>query len=125
MVVRKNHWLEVAEVVDSLRMVPRVFLAACFAWTVYITQFLLIWYTHLDKESRGLETSGFASVVFLSVFGFLKLVYDTYSHYGRDWNGVATATTTTAVTTTVAGPPPVSVPVVQPVVPPAPSGTAP
>jgi hypothetical protein len=80
--------LKFAESFDALRIIPRLFLAACFIWTMDITHVLLNWYMHLPKEERGLEASGFASVVFLSVFGFMKLVYDTYAHSGRDWTKV-------------------------------------
>ncbi len=77
------HW---AEIVDSFRVFPRLFLIGCFLWTVQVTHWLLSWYTHLPKEDRGLEVSGFASVVFVAVLGFLRLVYSTYSDAGRDWN---------------------------------------
>lgn len=82
----KAHWLDVAETFDSWRVVPRLFLVACFGWTIGITHELLHWYIALPAPQRGLEASGFASVVFLSVSGFLKLVFDCYSKHGRDWN---------------------------------------
>lgn len=89
--------LQWAEVVDSWRVFPRLFLAGCFYWTVQVTHDLLVWYTALPKDDRGIEASGFASVALLGVLGFLKLVYSTYSAAGRNWNG----------------PPPESVPTVQ------------
>ena len=87
-----------AEVVDAWRVFPRLFLMGCFYWTVKVTHDLLIWYTMLPKEDRGLEASGFASVALLGVLGFLKLVYSTYSAAGRSWSG----------------PPPEAVPTVPP-----------
>lgn len=94
------HW---AETVDRFRVVPRLFLTACFLWTVWVSHSLLGWYMHLPKEERGLEASGFASVVFLTVFGFLKLVYETYARTAQDWNQIQT-TTATVTTTTPATP---------------------
>lgn len=96
----KIHALHWAEVIDSWRVVPRLFLLACFLWTVGITHSLLHWYTTLPKDERSLEASGFASVVFLGVFGFLKVVYDRYASTSRDWNANQ-ATTTVATVTTV------------------------
>lgn len=94
----KQSFMHVAEVIDGWRVFPRLFLAACLIWTMDITHILLAWYTKLPSAERSLEASGFASIVFLAVFGFLKLVYDTYAKTGRDWT--ATSTATTSVTTT-------------------------
>jgi hypothetical protein len=62
----------------------------------------LIWYFHLTATERGLEASGFASVVFLTVFGFLRLVYTTYAATGRDWNAAPPSVTTSSTSTTTA-----------------------
>jgi hypothetical protein len=91
------HW---AEIIDSWRIFPRLFLIGCFLWTVEVTRWLLEWYTMLPKEDRGIEASGFASIVFVAVLGFLKLVYTTYAQTGRDWSQVATSTTTVTATAT-------------------------
>src|SRR4051812_46654402 len=90
------HW---AETIDSYRIFPRLFLIGCFFWTIQITHWLLKWYTTLPREERSIEASGFASVVFVAVLGFLKLVYQTYSDAGRSW-GSPPATTQTVVATT-------------------------
>lgn len=100
--MNKPRWLDWAEAIDSWRIFPRVFLCACFLWTLDISHLLLRWYMALPKEDRGIEASGFASVVFLTVFGFMKLVYETYSKNGRDWNSVPATTTTVASMTTTA-----------------------
>ncbi len=98
--VKMLHW---AEAIDSYRVFPRLFLCGCFLWTVEVTHWLLRWYTTLPKEERSIEASGFASVVFVAVLGFLKLVYSTYSDAGRNWGG-APATTQTVVATTTSTP---------------------
>jgi hypothetical protein len=80
---------------------------------VAVTHSLLVWYMAMPKDERGLEASGFASVVFVTVTGFLKLVFDNYARNGRDWNSQPISTTTTATTqstTTI----PANVPVVNP-----------
>jgi hypothetical protein len=103
--VNKQRALDWAELIDSYRIYPRLFLAACFFWTVEITHILLNWYMSLPKEERGLEASGFASVVFVTAFGFLKLVYQTYSDAGRDWSQQIATHTSTSTQTTVVTPP--------------------
>lgn len=85
--MNKLDWLHSAELFDSWRIVPRLFLLACFIWAVTITGDLLRWYMELPAAQRGYEASGFASVVFLAVMGFLKMVYQTYADSSRDWNG--------------------------------------
>lgn len=92
------HW---AEAIDRYRVFPRAFLVGCFLWTVEVTRWLLEWYTMLPKEDRGIEASGFASIVFVAVLGFLKLVYQTYSDAGQPWNAPSSTQTTVATTTTV------------------------
>lgn len=104
--MNKNAVLDIAEVFDSWRVVPRVFLAASFTWCVYLTDRLVGWYIHLPHAERGVEASGFASVVQIGVLAFLKLVFDRYSSTSRDWNdrpvaGTATSTTATVATTMV------------------------
>lgn len=81
----KLHWVELAETIDRLRVFPRAFLLSCFLWAVYLAYVLLNWYMALTPASRGLEASGFASVVFISVMTFLKMVYQTYSDAGPVW----------------------------------------
>jgi hypothetical protein len=96
--VNKEKGLHWAELIDSYRVFPRLFLLACFLWTLDMSYVLLKWYMHLPKDERGVEASGFASIAFLAVLGFLKLVYQTYSDAGRDWNAQPSSTSTTVMT---------------------------
>lgn len=98
---RMLHW---AEALDRYRVFPRLFLIACFTWAVDMSYYLLNWYVHLAKDERGLEASGFASIAFLAVLGFLKLVYQTYSDAGQSWGTPATQTTTQTLQTTTVQP---------------------
>ena len=97
--MNKDNWLDAAEVFDSWRVVPRIFMTACFFWVVYVTNILLGWYMGLPEHARGYEASGFASIVFIAIMGFLKLVFDTYSRHGRDWDAEPSMTATATVTT--------------------------
>lgn len=84
--MNKHRWLAWAEVFDSWRVVPRLFLAATLWWAIDITYRLVSWYTKLPSAERGFEASGFAAVALASVLAFLKLVFTEYSKNGRDWN---------------------------------------
>lgn len=83
--MNKEKWMHAAEVIDAMRVFPRLFLIACFAWNVWIAATLLEWYMALPKDDRSLEASGFASIVFLAIVGFTKLVYETYSRNSVNW----------------------------------------
>lgn len=96
----KQHWVEVAETVDRLRIFPRLFLLSCFAWAVYLAEILLRWYMALAPASRGLEASGFGSIVFVAVMTFLKMVYQTYSDAGPVWGPQPSSTTMAQTTVT-------------------------
>ncbi len=96
----KQQHLALAELIDSYRVFPRLFLLSCFIWTVAVGQQLLDWYTRLPSAERGIEATGFASVVFVGILGFLKLVYSTYSAAGRAWAAPGATTESTAVVTT-------------------------
>lgn len=100
----KPHWLELAEVIDGLRVFPRIFLAACFVWVVDTAWILIHWYIQLPAAERGIEASGFASAVLLGEMAFLRLVYTTYSENSRDWNQNSGRTTVSSVTTQVTNP---------------------
>jgi hypothetical protein len=96
----KQTHLALAELIDSYRIFPRLFLLSGFIWTVAVGQQLLVWYTALPSPERSIEATGFASVVFVGILGFLKLVYSTYSDAGRDWNASGSTVQSTATVTT-------------------------
>lgn len=100
-------WLQVAERIDSLRVFPRLFLVACFWWVVATTWFVLRWYTQLPLADQSVQASGLAAVTLSGQMVFLKLVYQTYSDAGRNWNQQQPTTSTTLVQqTTATGTPP-------------------
>jgi len=98
--VNKRAWLDWAELLDSYRVFPRLFLVSCFIWTVAASDLLLRWYMTLSADERGIEATGFASVVFLGIIGFLKLVYSTYSAAGRSWGPPSPSETTSTIVAT-------------------------
>jgi len=103
----KQKALHVAEVIDSWRVVPRLFFASYFGFWCWITMTLILWYIHLPSAERTLEASGFGGAIFTAATGFLKTIYDTYSKTSRDWNAqpMQTVTTVAASTTTTGSTP--------------------
>lgn len=97
--MNKRDWLAIAEVTDSLRVFPRLFLLGAFLWTVDSGYVILNFYMKLPAEARTLETSGAVFGMFTAILGFMKLVYDKYSDAGRSWGPPPTQITTTAVAT--------------------------
>lgn len=98
--MNKTRLLDWAELIDKLRIYPRLFLTACFIWTVWLSILLVHWYTTLPKEDRSLEATGFGSITFVAVLGFLKLVYQTYTDAGKDWSQQPSSTQTTVASST-------------------------
>jgi hypothetical protein len=104
--MNKSKWLAIAEIVDSLRVIPRIFLFISLAWAIQVTWDLIHWYTHLPTAERGIEATGFASVAFAGVLTYAKMVFSSYSANGRDWNATGASTSTVVATTTTQGPAP-------------------
>ena len=97
----KENWLKVAEVIDSLRVFPRLILAAYgyFVWD--ITHYILVWYTHEPPGARGIEESGTVAAIFTAVTGFAPWIFRIYSDGGRNWDTPPDRTSTTISTETV------------------------
>ncbi len=105
--MNKQAWIDAGEVFDTWRVIPRIFLGVCLIWTMHVGYILVYWYIRLPDASRGIEATGFGSAVFLTILGFLKLVYSTYSENGRNWElyhaGKPPSTTTETSKTTITG----------------------
>lgn len=101
---RKEEWLHIAETLDAIRLIPRVFLAICLTWTIWLTVYLVSWYCALPTAARGFEASGFGAAALWATFAFLNKVYDRYTAGGRDWSVQPAPASTTTTTTTGAAP---------------------
>lgn len=104
--VKKQWHLDFAEVIDSYRVFPRLFLLSSFLATMAFTVWVSRWYMQIPASARGLEATGFTSIAVTSFWTFLKLVYADYASKGRDWNARAnpTVTQTTLAQTTTTSP---------------------
>ena len=84
----KQKWLDWAEVFDSLRIVPRVFLFGFWTTTFIFIFYFSYWYFHFPANERGYEESGAMTGIILGLLKFGKDIWDTYAQNGRDWNSI-------------------------------------
>lgn len=78
--------LRIAEAVDSLRIFPRIVLAAYGYWTAHVTEQIVKWYLHLPPAERTAQVTAFVTVVLPGIFGLSCWVFKVYSVGGRDWD---------------------------------------
>lgn len=86
----KQVWLDAAEVIDSLRVVPRVVLFAYGYWMIHLTDSIVQWYVKLPAVERTAQVTAFVTVVLPGVFGLSCWVFKVYSGGGRNWDAGAT-----------------------------------
>jgi hypothetical protein len=85
--VSKEWWLDVAEVIDALRIYPRLLVTwymGILNWAVwYQTQ----WYAHLvPPASRTVEVTAFYGMEMGGLFGLAAYIFKVYTDGGRDWS---------------------------------------
>lgn len=90
----KQEWLDRAEIVDALRVVPRLLLIAYCAFTFHIVSWILEWYMALPAAERSLESSGLAAAVITAVTGLGSWFLKVYTFSGRHWNAENDSTNT-------------------------------
>lgn len=94
----KAAWMDVAEVIDTLRIVPRIVLFGYAWWAGAVTLWLVKWYEHLPAVERTNQVTAFVTIVLPGIFGLAALVYKIYSYGGRAWDApVSVTSSTTAV----------------------------
>jgi hypothetical protein len=105
--VTRQTWLQIAEVIDHLRIFPRLVLLAYGAYVYNVTFFVLHWYATQPKEARGIEESSVVGVVITAVTGFAPWIFRIYADSGTNWGDKPPTITTSSSTTTIAtGAPP-------------------
>ena len=100
----KQQWLHLAELIDRLRIFPRVVLIA-YGWYVWnVTFFILNWYAHEPPAGRGYEESAVVGIVITAVTGFAPMIYRIYASSAQPWD--PQSSTTTSTVTRISGTPP-------------------
>jgi amino acid permease len=82
----KQRWLNVAEVIDSLRVFPRLLVGAYFAIAIWVVVYLTLWYTHVAPVERTVEVTAFFAMLTGGLFGLATYIFKVYTEGGRDWD---------------------------------------
>lgn len=81
----KQFWLNLAELIDAYRLMPRAILAASLAFAGWYIYAITVWYMALPLIERTVEVSGFAGLTIPAVFGLAGKMVDWYLKTGRSW----------------------------------------
>ncbi len=79
----KAWWLDLAEVVDALRIVPRIMLVGFFVFWVWYIVYVTHWYTTLESPT-GWDT-GFLTGTITAIGTMFTWFGNTYVNSGRKW----------------------------------------
>ena len=82
----KRHWLDAAEIIDSLRIFPRAVLAFYGWWMARITWRSMTWFEGLKPEQQTGQVVAFMGIALPGIFGLAVWVYKIYAAGGRDWD---------------------------------------
>jgi hypothetical protein len=82
----KESWLDVAEVIDALRIFPRLLIGSYMSMVGYVIVYLMTWYSHLEPVARSVEVTAFYSMLTGGLLGLAAYVFKIYSDGGRDWS---------------------------------------
>lgn len=83
--MNKQNWLDIAEVADALRLMPRLILAGC-----YIGFFCYVyWVTgmYFATPNPGVEITAFVTVIIPAITGIISAMTNKYFQTGRKWGG--------------------------------------
>jgi len=82
--MNKQEWLDIAEILDAMRVVPRVLMA--LAWTLFS---IYIWWTtgwYFGLETPSAWDMGFISSTISALGAALASLTNRYFDSGRKWN---------------------------------------
>ena len=85
--MNKGQWLSAAEVIDALRLIPRLLLVGYCFFVLWLADTLIQWYITLPAAERGMESGGFAGGLFTAATGLATLFLNAYLNSGRKWHG--------------------------------------
>ncbi len=78
--------MNLAEVVDALRILPRFLLLSYGYYVYHITWKTLNWYMSLPAAERTLEASGLAAGIVTAITGMGSWFLKVYISSGRNWS---------------------------------------
>ena len=86
LLVTKQWWMDLAEVIDALRIFPRVMVGAYGMWVAWFTDWFVRWYEHLAPAERTTEVTAVFGIVLPAITGLASWVFKMYLDGGRDWD---------------------------------------
>lgn len=90
----KDKWMGFAEVVDALRIFPRLLVGAYFVTAIWVVSYLTIWYCHVAPTERTVEVTAFFAMLTGGLFGLSTYLFKLYADGGRDWDKYSANTST-------------------------------
>ena len=82
---RKENWMAAAEVIDALRIFPRI-LVLSYGWFVgYTTIYSIYWYAALPAAERTVEVTAFYTMQMGSIGALAAYIFKVYTDGGYDW----------------------------------------
>lgn len=84
--MKKQPWLDAAEVFDSWRVVPRVIVFIYLAMLVWLTVYFALKFFAVTPEQRTTQLTAFASVLLTAAYGAFGWIAKIYMDGGRDWD---------------------------------------
>lgn len=83
----KVKWMHWSEVIDSLRLVPRIIIIPLVVWAAWKIGALLDWYMFkLPAADRTTEVTAFAGVITAPICTLVGYAFKIYIGGGRDWD---------------------------------------
>jgi len=80
-----NKYLQLAEIIDAFRIIPRIVLFGILFFAGYYIIDITQWYMNLPADERTAMVSGFLGISVPAVFGLAGKVTDWYLKTGRKW----------------------------------------
>lgn len=83
----KQTWLNIAEIIDAHRFMPKMILVLAFVGYGMLTYDTYFWVKEIYEQTKGIPTSValFAGGVVSSLGGVLTLLVNKYFEGGRKW----------------------------------------
>jgi predicted PurR-regulated permease PerM len=84
--MNKKAWLDVAEVIDTLRIFPRLMVLAYGIWVAWFTDWFVAWFERIPSAERTAQVTAIFGIVIPGVLGLATWVFRMYLDGGRDWD---------------------------------------
>lgn len=83
---RRENLMQLAEIIDTFRVFPRLFVLIYLFWIMRLTDWMVRWFMRLPASERTIIVTSFVSIVTTGIFGLFIWIYKVYSDGGRDWS---------------------------------------